>query len=120
VHVPETAITKSGPSGGTAFAVAFMSRILARTIKNDVAITGEIDLVGNVMKIGGLEYKLLGSKKAGIKTALVPYENRDDVEKIKKHYPELFIDFDVVLIKTLTDALRLAINGFDDSELNCQ
>lgn len=120
VHVPETAITKSGPSGGTAFAVAFMSRILSRTIKNDVAITGEIDLVGNVMKIGGLEYKLLGSKKAGIKTALVPYENRDDVEKIKKHYPELFIDFDVVLIKTLVDALRLSINGFDDNDLNCQ
>jgi ATP-dependent Lon protease len=120
VHVPETAVTKSGPSGGTAFSVAFVSRILCRKIKNDIAITGEIDLVGNVMKIGGLEYKLLGAKKAGVTVALVPYENKDDVDKIKKDYPDLFVGFEVKLIKTLREALEHSILGFDDSELVIQ
>lgn len=117
VHVPETAVTKTGPSGGVAFTVAFISRILNRKIKNNISITGEIDLVGNVMKIGGLEYKLNGAKKAGVLVALVPYDNKKDIDKIIKDYPDLFINFEVKYAKTLKDVLQEVIIGYDESEM---
>ena len=71
IHAPEGAIPKDGPSAGCAFAIAFVSRILNKKIRNDIAITGEIELTGKVTKIGGLQYKLPGAKRAGIKLVLV-------------------------------------------------
>jgi endopeptidase La len=63
IHTPSGATPKDGPSAGCAFATAFISRILNKKIKNDVAMTGEIDLSGNVTAIGGLTHKLRGAKR---------------------------------------------------------
>ena len=69
-------------------------------------MTGEIDLNSNVTKIGGLEYKLVGAKQAGITTVLVPKENTTDIEEIKKDYTDLFDDnFKYILISTLDQAV---------------
>ncbi len=96
VHAPSTSTPKDGPSAGCAFTSAFISRILNLPIRNDVAMTGEIELTGRITKIGGLNFKLLGAKKAGVKLVFVPKENTKDLEEIKTKYPTLIDkNFDV-------------------------
>src|SRR5207245_1814724 len=107
IHTPSGGIPKSGPSAGGAFGVCFVSRMLNKKIRHDMAITGEIDLSGNITKIGGLQYKLPGAKRAGVKIVLVSEENKDDIDTIKKEYPDLIdTNFKVILIKTLNEALK--------------
>jgi ATP-dependent Lon protease len=89
VHAPSTSTPKDGPSAGCAFTSAFISRILNKSIRNDVAMTGEIELTGKITKIGGLNFKLIGAKKAGVKLVFVPKENQKDLEEIKEKYPKL-------------------------------
>ena len=89
VHAPSTSTPKDGPSAGCAFTSAFISRILNKPIRNDVAMTGEIELTGKITKIGGLNFKLIGAKKAGVKLVFVPEENKKDLEEIKIKYPNL-------------------------------
>jgi ATP-dependent Lon protease len=89
IHTPSTSIPKDGPSAGCAFTTAFISRILNRPIKNYIAMTGEIELTGRITKIGGLNYKLFGAKKAGVKLVYVPYENEKDINEIKIKSPKL-------------------------------
>ena len=119
LHAPDSATPKDGPSAGAAFSTAFISRILNKKIRRDVAVTGEIDLVGNVTKIGGLEYKLFGAKKAGVKLVLVPKENEDDVKKIMAEYADLFVNFDVKLVRVLVDVLEHMIVDFDRNDVVC-
>ena len=88
IHVPEGATPKDGPSAGTAITVAMYSLFTEKLIKNDVAITGEICLSGRVTAIGGLELKILGGIKAGVKTFIYPQENQKDFLKIKEKYGE--------------------------------
>ena len=101
VHTPDGATPKDGPSAGCAFTCAFISRILNRPIRNDIAMTGEIELTGKISKIGGLEFKLQGAKKAGIKIVYVPFENKKNVEEIKTKYKNL-ID-DSFIVKTVSE-----------------
>jgi ATP-dependent Lon protease len=82
VHCPEGAISKDGPSAGTAIVVAIYSLLNNMPIRNDVGITGEICLQGNVTAIGGLDCKITGGIKAGIKTFIIPHENDNDLTKI--------------------------------------
>lgn len=88
IHASDTSTPKDGPSAGTAFVTTFISLILNKHIKNDVAMTGEIESFNSVMEIGGLEQKLIGAKKAGVKLVLCPKENIEDIIKIKKTNPE--------------------------------
>ena len=96
VHAPATSTPKDGPSAGCAFTSAFISRILNKPIKNDIAMTGEIELTGKITKIGGLNFKLIGAKKSGVKLVYVPLENENDIEEIKINYPNLISNtFDI-------------------------
>ena len=104
IHTPSTSTPKDGPSAGSAFTSTFISRILNKPIKNYVAMTGEIELTGNITKIGGLQFKLIGAKKAGVKTIYVPMENKDDLDEIKKKFSKLINkDFQVFLVKNIKD-----------------
>ena len=78
IHVPEGATPKDGPSAGTAITTCLYSLLTGRQIKNNIAITGEICLQGNVTAIGGLELKIIGGINAGVDTFLFPEENSDD------------------------------------------
>jgi ATP-dependent Lon protease len=80
IHCPEGAVPKDGPSAGTAITVALYSLFSDRRIRNDVAITGEITLDGSITEIGGLELKILGGIRAGVKTFLFPSENEKDFQ----------------------------------------
>ncbi len=92
VHAPSTSTPKDGPSAGCAFTSAFISRILGKPIKNTIAMTGEVELTGKITKIGGLNFKLIGAKRAGVKLVFVPKENIKDIEEIKNKYPNLIND----------------------------
>jgi len=107
VHTPDGATPKDGPSAGCAFTSAFISRILDRPIKNNIAMTGEIELTGKISKIGGLEYKLQGAKKAGVNTVYVPFENKKDIEDIKKKYVNLIDDkFNIILVHHINEIIN--------------
>ena len=88
IHCPEGATPKDGPSAGTAITVAIYSLLNAKKIKNNIAITGEINLQGRVTKIGGLKLKILGGIKAGVKEFIYPKENQKDFDKFWEIYGE--------------------------------
>ncbi|KAF8591079.1 ATP-dependent protease La [Ramaria rubella] len=81
VHMPEGSIGKEGPSAGTAILSAFVSLLTKTKIDPDVAMTGEISLVGQVLPVGGLKEKILAAHRAGIKTIIAPGANRADIEE---------------------------------------
>jgi ATP-dependent Lon protease len=85
VHVPAGAVPKDGPSAGVAMAVALASLISGRPVRNDVAMTGEVTLTGQVLPIGGLKEKSLAAQRAGIKRVIVPERNEGDVAEIPEH-----------------------------------
>jgi ATP-dependent Lon protease len=107
IHVPEGATPKDGPSAGTAITVVMYSLFMQKKIKHDVAITGEICLSGRVTAIGGLELKILGGIKAGVKTFLFPKDNEKDFIKIKNKYGEksLFKDIKFVPVQHINEVL---------------
>jgi len=86
IHCPEGAVSKDGPSAGAAITTALYSLINKRKIKNNVAITGEINLQGKIMAIGGLKDKFLGAIKSGVKLFLYPEENEKEFCEFKEYY----------------------------------
>jgi len=82
IHCPDAATPKDGPSAGITITLAIYSYISNKKVRNDVAMTGEIDLYGRVKAIGGLVEKLNGAIKAGVKKAIFPKENEEDYKKI--------------------------------------
>jgi ATP-dependent Lon protease len=84
IHCPDAATPKDGPSAGAAFTLAIYSLLTELKINNKICITGEIDLLGNITAIGGVESKLFGGKKAGCNLALIPQENWEDFEILKR------------------------------------
>jgi ATP-dependent Lon protease len=110
---------KDGPSAGSAITIAFLSVILDKNIRNDHAMTGVIELSGKITKIGGLEYKLPGAKKAGVKTVLIPQENEEDYLNIKINNPKLFEDgFNIVLVDNIYQAVEHMLIESDGSSFD--
>ena len=105
IHCPEGAVPKDGPSAGTALTIALYSLFTNKTIPHNIAITGEINLQGDVMTIGGLEEKLQGAKKAGVVKAFIPRGNEKDLYKIRQRVPTLFNNFDVEIIDHVDDVM---------------
>ena len=107
IHCPSTATPKDGPSAGGAICLAIYSFLSKRQILTHIAMTGEIDLRGNITAIGGLEAKLNGAKKAKIKLALIPKENEQQLERLRydKKSPE-DEDFKVVMVEHVKDAIK--------------
>ena len=109
VHCPSGATPKDGPSAGGAITLAMISLLKGVALPNDIAMTGEIDLQGNITEIGGLSEKLLGAKKAGVKQVYIPKDNQKDLTRIlEDDLIQLDEDFKVDVVEhisTLTDKL---------------
>ena len=82
IHFPEGAIPKDGPSAGITMTVALISALTGRSVRSDIAMTGEITLRGRVLPIGGLREKTMAALRAGVKTVILPAENEADLAQI--------------------------------------
>ncbi len=106
VHLPEGAIPKDGPSAGVTMATALVSALTRIPVRKDVAMTGEITLRGRVLPIGGLKEKALAAHRAGIKTVLIPKENKKDLKEIPKKIRK---NMRIVQVEFVDDVLREAL-----------
>ncbi len=101
IHLPEGAIPKDGPSAGITLTMALYSAFKKKAPKPNVAMTGEITLLGEVLPIGGLNEKLLAAQRGGIKTVLIPKENEKDLVEIKK---EVKAGMTIIPVSTIMEA----------------
>jgi len=106
VHVPEGAIPKDGPSAGITMATTLISALGHIPVKKDVAMTGEITLRGRVMAIGGLKEKAMAAHRGGIKTIIIPWDNRKDVKEIPKRVRE---QLTIIPVEHMDEVLRHAL-----------
>jgi ATP-dependent Lon protease len=106
IHLPEGAIPKDGPSAGVTMCTALVSALAKIPVHRDVAMTGEITLRGRVLPIGGLKEKILAAHRAGMKTVLIPRENRKDLREIPKRIRE---KLRIIPVEYVDDVLREAL-----------
>ena len=106
VHLPEGGTPKDGPSAGGTICLSIISLLTEIKTDNTYAMTGEINLQGQITKIGGLKEKIFGAKQQGISHILCPEENKEDLDIIKEKYPKLFNkNFTVEMISSIYDIL---------------
>jgi len=106
VHVPEGAIPKDGPSAGITMATAIVSALTGRSVRRDVAMTGEITLRGQVLPIGGVKEKVLAARRAGLKTIILARQNERDLQEIPE---ELRRDLKFVFVRKVDEVLAVAL-----------
>lgn len=107
LHVPDGATPKDGPSAGITMCVALASIFSGRLVRGEVAMTGEVDLLGKVLPIGGLKEKLIAAYNAGLKTVLIPKKNyerdlKDIPEEVRKH-------LNIIAVERLDEVLSYAL-----------
>ncbi len=107
VHVPEGAVPKDGPSAGSAITTAIISALTKIPIKRTVAMTGEVTLRGRILEIGGVKEKVIAAHRAGIKTVILPKENKKDLEELPK---EVLKDLQFVFVTTVDEILPVALS----------
>jgi ATP-dependent Lon protease len=108
VHVPAGATPKDGPSAGVTIATAIISLLSGIAVRPDVAMTGEITLRGRVLPVGGIREKALAALRHGIRTVVLPWSNRHELDEIP---PELARQIEFHLVKSMSDVLQLTLEG---------
>ncbi|SDL74015.1 ATP-dependent proteinase. Serine peptidase. MEROPS family S16 [Franzmannia pantelleriensis] len=111
IHVPEGATPKDGPSAGIAMVTAMVSAYTERPVRCDLAMTGEVNLRGEVMPIGGLKEKLLAARRGGIKKVLIPEENRRDLKEVPDNIKNALDIMPVRWIDEVLDEALVAMPG---------
>ena len=108
IHVPEGATPKDGPSAGISMCTTLVSVLTGIPVKSSVAMTGEITLRGQVLKIGGLKEKLLAAHRGGITTVIIPYDNARDLKEIPDNIKN---DLEICPVKWIDDVLEIALEN---------
>ncbi|HUT23983.1 MAG TPA: S16 family serine protease, partial [Sumerlaeia bacterium] len=106
VHLPEGAIPKDGPSAGVTMITALVSALSRRPVRQDVAMTGEITLRGNVLRVGGLKEKLVAAHRAKMDAVLMPLDNEDDLSEIS---PKIRGDMEFILVRNIAEVLDFVL-----------
>jgi ATP-dependent Lon protease len=107
IHVPAGAIPKDGPSAGVTMATVLASLLTETPVRPLTAMTGEITLSGNVLPVGGIKEKFLAARRAGVRTIILPAENRQSVEEDLT--PEMIEGVDVHYASDIVDVLAVAL-----------
>ena len=113
IHVPEGATPKDGPSAGIAMVTAMVSAYTERPVRCDLAMTGEVNLRGEVMPIGGLKEKLLAARRGGIKKVLIPEENRRDLKEVPDNIKNAL---DIMPVRWIDEVLDEALVAKPDAK----
>lgn len=113
IHVPAGATPKDGPSAGIAIVTAIISAVTGKSVKKEVAMTGEVTLLGRVLPIGGLKEKALGAMRAGIKTIIFPEKNKNDLIEMPENVKEAL---NFIPVKSVEEIFEIAIDGFSELE----
>jgi ATP-dependent Lon protease len=108
IHVPAGAVPKDGPSAGITIATAIASLVREVPVADDVGMTGEITLTGQVLPIGGLREKVLAAQRAGLKRVVIPHENESDLDELPKEARE---ELEFILADSIEDVLGAAFDG---------
>lgn len=108
IHLPEGAVPKDGPSAGIGMVTAMVSTLTGIPVRSDLAMTGEVTLRGRVLAIGGLKEKLLAALRGGIKTVLIPEENRKDLAEIPANIRE---GLEIVPVAHVDEVLARALTA---------
>src|SRR5579883_976082 len=106
IHVPAGAVPKEGPSAGVTLVTALVSLLTGRLVRSDVAMTGEITLRGKVLPVGGIKEKVLGARRVGITTVILPRRNKHDLEELPS---ELRSSMNFVLVDNADEVLAAAL-----------
>ncbi len=106
IHVPEGATPKDGPSAGITIATALTSALSGRKVKSTVAMTGEITIRGKVLAIGGLREKTLAAYRAGIKTIVIPKDNKKDLDDLEQVVRD---NIEIKLVSDINEVLDIAL-----------
>jgi len=106
VHVPEGATPKDGPSAGVAMVTSIVSALTDIKIKSSVGMTGEITLRGRVLPIGGLKEKLLAAKRGGLKTILIPVDNKKDLVEIPDNIKD---ELEIIPVSSIDEVVSNAL-----------
>jgi ATP-dependent Lon protease len=114
VHVPAGAIPKDGPSAGVAMFVSLASLMKRRSVRPDVAMTGEISLRGLVLPVGGIKEKVIAAARAGIRTVILPARNRRDLEDIPQSARSVL---ELVWVERVSEALEVALAAPADTQM---
>ena len=106
IHIPDGAVPKDGPSAGITLTTALVSSILNKKIDKNIAMTGELSLIGDVLPIGGLREKLTAAISAGVKKVIVPSKNVKDIEELPNYISD---NIEIIQVKNINEVLDIAL-----------
>lgn len=105
IHFPEGAVPKDGPSAGITITTAIISVLTGLKVRQDIAMTGEITITGEVLPVGGIKEKVIAAHRIGIREVILPFENKVDTEILPK---EIIKDMKFNFVKNYNEVLKLA------------
>ncbi|MDD5747887.1 MAG: endopeptidase La [Actinomycetota bacterium] len=115
IHVPAGAIPKDGPSAGITMAVALISAATGKSVKKDVAMTGEITLRGKILPVGGIKEKVLAAHRAGVKKVILPKENEKDLDEVPDFVKE---ELKFAFVENIREAIPQVIDSSKPQKRN--
>jgi len=114
IHVPAGAVPKDGPSAGVTIATALASLLLGRPVRDDVGMTGEITLRGQVLPVGGIKEKVLAAHRVGLRTVIIPRRNEKDLDDLPPYVRQ---DVNVILVDRVDEVFSIALRDDGSREM---